>query len=183
MTIVPDDAPAPRPRHPQPSYRRQDLGSLPAMMAFADDLAALRHTLGMCGEKWGNPIGIDAEADAFLALLDALEEGREPIDAVITAVRVWRETRGREDEAGEAARRRQQAAYEETMRQEEISRKVECPACGAVPGKSCRTTGEFRNVRTHSHRDRWRLARSLNDGAHEDAAAETVRIPLMGRYK
>jgi hypothetical protein len=106
-------------------------------------------------------------------LLGELERGTEPLEAIIAMLEAWREARDDADRADRDRDERGRAAYWEHVAEEEISRKAECPHCGACPGAACRTTGEVRHMRSWSHRSRFRLARSLNDGAQDEEAARS----------
>jgi hypothetical protein len=175
IDVVLIESPTPQAR-PRATYSREDLGKLAASIAFADDLAALRQHLE--GSSYGDAsceYHADGEplATAFLVLLDELERGTEPVAAIITTLAAWHDARSDAERKGHARRERGYAAWQEARAEEEITRKAQCPDCGAIPGVACRTTGEARHVRSWSHRSRFRLARSLNDGAHDQEATRT----------
>jgi hypothetical protein len=159
------------------AYSREDLGSLTASLAFAGDLAGLRRELerSIYGDASCCEYHADGEplAAAFLVLLDELERGTEPVAAIVTTLAAWHEAHEGGERARIARRERGQAAYEKARADEEITRKAECPHCGAEPGTACRTVGEVRHMRSWSHRSRFRLARSLNDGAQDEEAAQS----------
>jgi hypothetical protein len=100
---------------------------------------------------------------ALLALLDALAEGHSAVSAIREARRALTESirEHREFDASLAAFQR--ANHERREREEAITQRIACPFCGAAAGSACRTVGPNRAVRSDSHRDRYRLARSIND--------------------
>ncbi|WAZ20188.1 hypothetical protein STRCI_001287 [Streptomyces cinnabarinus] len=109
----------------------------------------------------------DELAAALQALLQGLTDGLDSIAAITDAMRAHDERVERNRAADEVRMDRWREAQERKMAEEEVTRKVECPYCGASPGTSCRTAPPARAVRTGSHRDRCRLARGLNEGAAE----------------
>ncbi len=62
-----------------------------------------------------------------------------------------------------ATEARRQREEQEVEAEEEITRKVECPDCGAVVGLRCKGTGASGGLKKKSHRARFRLARQLTD--------------------
>jgi len=123
---------------------------------------------GLEFDEYGR-FGGDAAALAVWCqkVLDCLGEGFSSDEAILNALDAWQAIR---DEVAERDRERDTArARKEAQREtdEAITRKVECPYCGAQPGDVCRTVGLARNSKLDSHRDRYRLARSLNDGVEE----------------
>lgn len=142
---------------------------------FARDLAQLEQHLEWArGVRRGDgQIGdvCDEIATSFLALLHALADGQDPVPAIYEAIRVLGERSHENRELHKTRSARGRADYERRMAEEEITRGVECPYCGAASGSSCRSTGPARVVRTNSHRDRYRFARSLNEGGADDRSA------------
>ncbi|MFF1300240.1 MULTISPECIES: hypothetical protein [unclassified Streptomyces] len=67
----------------------------------------------------------------------------------------------------ESSEEQRRITEEEISAEEEVTKKVECPFCGALVGMNCRGTGAGGGLRKRSHRDRFRLARSLNDAPPE----------------
>lgn len=134
-------------------------------LTLARDLGKFRDHLAWvkdCGPYSYDDPGSEV-AEAFLVLLDALAAGQEQLIAIATAIRAHDEATSRNQERRQVARQREAEDYQRRMAEEEITRKVECPYCGAAPQASCRTVGPTRSVRTDSHRDRYRLARRLNE--------------------
>lgn len=147
------------------------------MLQFARDLGRLEDHLEWARSARGDGQYGDAAAEiatSFLALLRALTNGTEPVPAIAEAIRVLDETRIESRTLWTADNARAQQHRERMHAEEEITRKVECPHCGAAPDTTCRTTGPNRQVKTESHRSRYRLARHLNDGV-ADAASETAK--------
>lgn len=135
-------------------------------LTFARDLAEFReHLEWTAAGRYQSEHGAVPLADALLALLGALEADAEPLDAIAAALDEWKRATQRLRNAEEAARARAAADSERLAAEEEITRKVTCPACGAEPEEKCRSLGRVSTVRTQSHQRRFRLARSLNDGA------------------
>lgn len=134
------------------------------MLQFARDLADLEEALSDAAVSLG-PGGEErsAKAAGFLALLRALTDGREPIPSIAEAIRVYKETRQHKWDTRAARAQLEREQRERLVAKEEVTRKVECPYCGAAPQTSCRSTGPSRAVRTESHTGRYRLARGLND--------------------
>ncbi|MER5213678.1 hypothetical protein ABT063_24680 [Streptomyces sp. NPDC002838] len=146
------------------------------VLAFGRELARfeghLEYVRSHADERWEPAAEICA---AFLALLRALSDGSEPVAAIAEAIRVHDEHVHKSALVRERHFARSREESERRMAEEEVSRKVECPFCGAAAGSSCRTTGAASSARS-SHRDRFRLARSLNDGARE-ATSEADLAP------
>ncbi len=145
--------------------QRQDQAQV---FAFARDLADFTACLEDAVRSQG---GTALLAGAVLVLLKAAGDGRQLLDAIGEMLVTWQHGRQEADageeaaKADEAARReREQAWNERRAAEEEVTRTVECPSCGAPAGRVCRTAprGHPSSV---SHRGRFRLARSLNDGA------------------
>lgn len=153
------------------------------MLQFARDLGRLEEHLEWArrGQGDGRSGDVATEiATSFLALLRALTNGIEPVPAIAEAIRVLDEARSHSRTLWETQNARTQEHRERMWAEEEITQKVECPHCGAAPGASCRTTGPARQVKTESHRGRYRLARSLNDGA-ADAALDAAKRDAHAR--
>lgn len=134
------------------------------MLQFARDLARLEEVLVQASYSVG-PNGEErsAKAASFLTLLRALTDGREPVRAIAEAIRVYHQVRQEKTEIWASRAKLEKERYERLMSEEEITRKVECPYCGAAPQTSCRSTGPSRGARTESHTGRYRLARGLDD--------------------
>lgn len=127
------------------------------------DLEHAAYAYGLNGEERS------AKATAFLALLRALTNGQEPVPAIAEAIRVYNAITDAKLEDRETREKLARASRERAAADEEITRKVECPYCGAAPQTSYRVMSPNRAVRTCSHADRYRLARSLNDAPKGEA--------------
>ncbi|SBT89393.1 hypothetical protein GA0115233_100940 [Streptomyces sp. DI166] len=134
------------------------------MLQFSRDLAHLEEVLTQAAYSIG-PNGFErsAKAASYLTLLRALTDGAEPVPAIAEALRVYKEVRQQKYEIWASRAELEKERHERLMAEEEITRKVECPYCGAAPQTSCRSVGSSRSVRTESHRGRYRLARGLDD--------------------
>ncbi|MGW0993513.1 zinc finger domain-containing protein [Streptomyces sp. NPDC002523] len=153
------------------------------MLQFARDLGRLEEHLEWARRAHGAGQYGDVAAEiatSFLTLLRGLTNGIEPVAAIAEASRVLDETRRQSRALWDAQIARAQEHRERVQAEEEITQKVECPHCGAASGAPCRTTGPARQVKTESHRGRFRLARSLNDGA-ADAAQEAAKRDAHAR--
>ena len=140
------------------------------VLGFARDLADLRSYLDWLHnyeDRSQEPYG--PAVTALEALLQALEAGHGSVDSIRYALIAWREADKRQRDSEEKRRGWREADSERLAAEEAITRQVECPYCGSQPGASCRSTGESRQVQAYSHRGRFRLARSLNDGPPDDA--------------
>lgn len=139
-------------------------------LQFARDVARLRERL----EPWTCeylPIEEQsASKTGFLVLLNELTNGTEPVTAVVKAMRAHDRVYENKHDHFEAVGKQRMSEAAELAAEEEITRKVECPYCGVSAGMKCRGTGASGGLKNKSHRDRYRLARSLNDGQHEQAA-------------
>lgn len=133
-------------------------------LTFARDLAEFtEHLEWTAADRYHSDHGAVPLADAFLALLHALEANAEPLDAIAAALDEWKSATQRLRNTDEAARTQAAADSERLAAEDEIARKVTCPACGAEPDERCRSLGRVSKVRTQSHRRRSRLTLSLND--------------------
>lgn len=158
-------APAPGPR--EIAARYADDGP-PDAFAFARDLEAFRAAVdSLCHNYDQRGPAVRPVGEAVIVLLAALESGLDAAASITCAARALRAAREREAEYQEQAGIRRQADYEALMTEEALTRDAECPTCGAERGRKCRTSGSTHQVRTRSHKARWRLARSLNDGSQE----------------
>ncbi|WP_228916864.1 hypothetical protein [Streptomyces sp. DH20] len=136
-------------------------------LRFAADLARVRADLEHAAQPYQPIEHQSAAAAGFLTVIRELTAGTEPTAAVARAIDVYIgiETRQKEHEEATDARRRQDE--QELEAEEEITRKVECPFCGAAAGMRCRGTGASGGLRKKSHADRYRLARGLNDATRQ----------------
>ncbi|WP_432169074.1 zinc finger domain-containing protein [Streptomyces sp. 1222.5] len=134
-------------------------------LKFARDLAGLQADLEDATNEWVPVDQQNPAASGLLTVINELTAGTEPTTAVARAVDAYNTVRRRmrEHENATDARRRQE--QEELEAEEAITRKVQCPFCGVEAGLKCRGTGASGGLKNRSHRDRFRLARQLNDGA------------------
>jgi hypothetical protein len=140
-------------------------------LSFARDLALLRENLEHASNEFLPIEHQDPASAALLLLIDHLTSGADTTTAVVKATETYNRIRGqqRAHEKAVQAQRDQEAAQLEA--DEEISRRVACPTCGAEASLSCVGTGRSGGIRKKSHADRMRLARSLNDGTPRNASA------------
>ncbi|HEY2576186.1 MAG TPA: hypothetical protein VGI74_07745 [Streptosporangiaceae bacterium] len=103
-------------------------------------------------------------AAAILALLDALQEGAPPAEAVQTAL-------AKHQEMDTGLERYVAAAQARAQAEERLILAAECPRCGAAPGMRCKSTGESARSLAESHRARVHLARAGNGGQAVHAGA------------
>jgi hypothetical protein len=155
-------------------------------LTFARDLARLQRELEYLAHDGQESVESAAIAESYLHLLGRLAEidGGEVIaglvaeavgayDAAVSRWRPFREAAWRREEA----RRQQLAAeHEEALRRHKIAVTVECPFCGASPGKVCYTVpttddGEAHTKGVHDHADRYRAATGQH-GPPSDPEAE-----------
>jgi hypothetical protein len=136
-------------------------------LQFARDLARLEARLADAAGEW-LPLEQQSPAAAgFLVLLHELTEGTDPVPAIAKAMRAHDRVYENKREHHEASEEQRRIIEEEVAAEEEVTKKVECPFCGASAGMNCRGTGAGGGLRKRSHRDRFRLARSLNDAPSE----------------
>lgn len=139
------------------------------VFAFSRDLAALRAELDwLHGHEDHDQTPYGPAVHALEAILDALEAGHDRVESTSHAITVWRAAHKTRADQQKHDQEQRAADYARRMAEEETTRKVECPYCGAHPGASCRTTGALQTVRTDSHRDRYRHARNLHDTSRAD---------------
>ncbi len=126
-------------------------------LALARDLATFRQHLAWAAVGQFN---LDGEplADAFRVLLDALEAGTDPMNAVAAALREWDDARDRLQQAQDRWRQHNDARHENETVQEQHARTATCPVCEASPGHKCQTIGAAPRPRPHVHRERIRAA-------------------------
>jgi hypothetical protein len=138
-------------------------------LQFANDLAHFRALLEHAANEYHPIEHQDPAAAALLVVINELTANTDPTTAVARAMTTYNRVRGdqREHEHAVDAQRKQEAA--ELAAEEEITRKVACPTCGAEAGLSCVGTGRSGGIRKKSHADRVRLARGLNEGAARDS--------------
>jgi hypothetical protein len=134
-------------------------------LQFANDLAHFRAHLEHAANEYHPIEHQDPAAAALLVVINELTANTDPTTAVARAMTTYNRVRGqqREHEDSLDSQRKLQAA--ELAAEEEITRKVACPTCGAEASLSCVGTGRSGGIRKKSHADRIRLARSLNEGA------------------
>ncbi|MFC8520796.1 hypothetical protein [Streptomyces sp. NPDC057257] len=147
------------------------------VLQFANDLAGFRADLEHAANEYLPIEHQDPAAAALLVVINALTANTEPTTAVARAMTTYNRIRGQQKEhehAVEAQRKREAA---ELAVEEEITRKVACPTCGAEAGLSCVGTGRSGGLRKKSHADRVRLARSLNEGTAPSHAHDSGQPP------
>lgn len=132
-------------------------------LQFARDLANVRAHLEHASSP-DHPIEHqDPSAAGFLTVINELTAGTDPTTAVARAIESYKIVDQRKREHGEAEEVRRRREEAELDAEEEVTRKVECPTCGAVAGMKCRGIGASGGLKKKSHRDRFRLARQLTD--------------------
>ncbi|MFD4343428.1 hypothetical protein ACFWQ6_00850 [Streptomyces coelicoflavus] len=132
-------------------------------LQFAHDLARLREHLEHAGNEYLPIEHQSAAAAGFLKVINELTAGTDPTAAVARAMASY----FRVDEAQRAhtaaVEARRQREEQDLEAEEETTRKVECPDCGATAGLRCKGTGASGGLKKKSHRARFRLARQLTD--------------------
>ncbi|MFJ1653499.1 hypothetical protein ACIOC2_19340 [Streptomyces sp. NPDC088337] len=146
------------------------------MLKFARDLACLQDDLVHAANEYVPIEHQDPAAVGFLTVINELTAGTDPTTAVARAMAVYNRVREQQRDHDHAVRAQQEREAAELAAEEEITRKVACPFCGAEAGLSCVGTGRSGGLRRKSHADRMRLARSLNDG-HTAADSEDIGAP------
>ncbi|MET9815312.1 hypothetical protein [Streptomyces sp. NPDC006355] len=136
-------------------------------LRFADDLARVRADLEHAAQPYQPIEHQDAAAAGFLTVIRELTAGTDPTTAVARALDAYTGVRTRQKEHEEATEARRRQEEQDLEAEEEITRKVECPFCGAAAGMRCRGTGASGGLKKKSHADRYRLARGLNDATGE----------------
>lgn len=132
-------------------------------LRFAADLARVREDLEHAAQPHQPLEHQSAAAAGFLTVITELTDGTEPTTAVARALAVYIDIDGRQNEHQAAAEKQRLQDEQDLEAEEAITRKVECPYCGAAPGAKCRGTGASGGLRKKSHADRHRLARGLTD--------------------
>ncbi|MEU3899755.1 hypothetical protein [Streptomyces sp. NPDC045251] len=140
-------------------------------LKFARDLAQLQQHLGHAANPYLPIEHQDPAAAGFLVVINDLTAGTAPTAAVARAMEMYNRVSGQQREHEKAVQARKEREEAELAAEEEITRKVACPTCGAEAGLSCVGTGRGGGIRKKSHADRNRIARSLLDG-HTTAATE-----------
>ncbi|MGI5286612.1 zinc finger domain-containing protein [Nonomuraea polychroma] len=131
-------------------------------LAVAQEIASFVYHLE-CMASQDDYVGVTASS--LHTLIKALQQGRDALTATVDAMRVFDEKHAEIRRSWDVQAQKRDAAHQRLMAEEEITRKVECPYCGAVPQLGCRTVGPRRALRAESHRDRYRLARGLEPEA------------------
>ncbi|MFD7793619.1 hypothetical protein [Streptomyces sp. NPDC059759] len=135
------------------------------MLQFAKDLEGLLENLDHASNEYVPIEHRDPAARGFLVVINELTAGTEPTVAVARAMAAYNQVRGERKDYDRSAIAQKEQRDAEVAAEEEITRKVACPTCGAEAGLSCVGTGRSGGYRRKSHADRARLARSLNDGS------------------
>jgi hypothetical protein len=102
-------------------------------------------------------VSLDEHLDAY----DLPSDMPRVPDMLERAMGVFDALRAREDAASRRRSERSAAEYAEASRRYELAVTVECPYCGVLPGRVCRTAGPSgaRNTKgVHVHADRYRAA-------------------------
>ncbi|MFF0139688.1 hypothetical protein ACFYRN_24945 [Streptomyces sp. NPDC005227] len=146
------------------------------MLQFARDLEGLRENLDHASNEYMPIEHRDPAARGFLVVINELTAGTEPTVAVARAMAAYDRIRAERKEYDRSVNAQKEQRDAELAAEEEITRKVACPTCGAEAGLSCVGTGRSGGYRRKSHVDRVRLARSLNDG-HTHSNAEAADLP------
>ncbi|MFJ4365087.1 hypothetical protein ACIP4S_13140 [Streptomyces chartreusis] len=152
-------------------------------LQFARDLSRLEDHLRWLSSGGGNGERDESSAlaDALLTLIEQLTNGREATPAIAAAIRVLDDKRTENRDRFESRQAALQAYSERRRAEEEVTQKVECPYCGAGPSDTCRSTGSNgAYARSESHKARFRLARSLNDGVG-DASLDSAKRDAHAR--
>ncbi|MEU0459192.1 hypothetical protein ABZ322_41010 [Streptomyces sp. NPDC006129] len=136
-------------------------------LRFADNLAWVRAELEHAAQPYQPIEHQDAAAAGFLTVIRELTAGTDPTAAVARALEAYTGVRTRQKEHEEATEARRRQDEQDLEAEEAITRKVECPFCGAAAGMKCRGTGASGGLKKKSHADRYRLARGLNDASTE----------------
>ncbi|MDX3026734.1 zinc finger domain-containing protein [Streptomyces scabiei] len=136
-------------------------------LQFARDLANLRADLDHAANEYIPIEHQSAAAAGFLIVINELTAGTNSTTAVERAMTAYNRVRSQQQEQEREARERQERTEAELEAEEQITRKVACPYCGAEASLSCVGTGRSGGIRKKSHADRIRLARGLNDGKTE----------------
>lgn len=144
-------------------------------LQFAHDLARLRENLAHAANEYLPIDHQDAAAVGFLVVINELTAGTDPTTAVARAMAAHNRVEGKRREHEHAVRAQQEREEMELAAEEEITRKVACPYCGAEASLSCVGTGRGGGIRKKSHADRIRLARQLNEGTRPETEAGGVR--------
>ncbi|MGW1961809.1 zinc finger domain-containing protein [Streptomyces sp. NPDC001935] len=145
------------------------------MLKFARDLEGLRFDLDQASNEY---LPIEHRNPAALGLLIVINEltaGTEATAAVARAMTAYNRVRGEQKQHEKSVDEQKARQEAELAADEEITRKVACPTCGAEAGLGCVGTGRSGGYRKKSHADRFRLARSLNDGS-APADSETSAV-------
>ncbi|MFD4258216.1 hypothetical protein ACFWR9_11445 [Streptomyces sp. NPDC058534] len=132
-------------------------------LQFHRDLARLQEQLEHAGNEY-LPIEHQSPAAAgFLKVINELTAGADPTAAVARAMDCYFRVDEAQRAHAAATEARRQREEQDLESEEEITRKVECPGCGAAAGLRCKGTGASGGLKKKSHRVRFRLARQLND--------------------
>lgn len=130
---------------------------------FARDLERLRADLEHEASEYMPIEQQNPAAAGLLIVINELTAGTDHATAVARAMAAYDRIRGQQRENDQAVRAQQERAEAELAAEEEVTRKVACPYCGAEASLSCVGTGRSGGIRKKSHADRFRLARQLTD--------------------
>lgn len=141
--------------------------SLRAALTFSAEISDLTAYLACLDSYETRDSHVRVLTAIIRTAMEAALDEQPPAEVISTMLREWRDAQARQEHAAVDEQARYAADAEASQREEDITRKVECPACGANPGRPCRTTGDARTRRSLSHRARWRAARHLHNPSPE----------------
>lgn len=136
-------------------------------LRFAAQLARVQADLEHAAQPYQPLENQSAAAAGFLTVIRELTNGTDPTTAVARALNVYSDLDTRQKAHLDAVEARRLEDEKELEAEEEITRKVVCPTCGSEAGLKCRGTGASGGLKKKSHRDRYRLARGLQDTQQE----------------